>query len=59
MDKFEDLVPEERAQRASVRVQAHCLGAQSVQASRWPVYDGGGTNSIKPTSSPPSEKMKG
>jgi len=29
MDKFEDLVPEERAQRASVRaVQAHCLGAQ-------------------------------
>jgi len=30
MDKFEDLVPEERAQRASVRaVQAHCLGAQN------------------------------
>src|SRR5215510_12967232 len=30
MDKFEDLVPEERAQQAFVRaVQAHCLGAQS------------------------------
>src|SRR6516165_6826766 len=30
MDKFEDLVPEERAQQASVRaMQAHCLGAQN------------------------------
>ena len=30
MDKFEDLVPEERAQRASVRaVRAHCLDAQN------------------------------
>src|SRR5215831_13056047 len=43
MDKFEDLVPEERSAGVCPRSASPLSRrTKSVQASRWPVYDGGG-----------------